>query len=92
MKKEDENKIIGDKIYRLRISRNYDRMTFAELLKVSERTIRRWETGKSKVRESNILKICLLFNISIAYFIKKEKGNDFGLNVYFLRENAWFLD
>ena len=51
-------------------------MTFAELLKVSERTIRRWETGKSKVRESNILKICLLFDISIAYFIKKEKGND----------------
>lgn len=76
MKKEDENKIIGDKIYRLRISRNYDRMTFAELLKVSERTIRRWEMGKSKVRESNILKICLLFDISIAYFIKKEKGND----------------
>ena len=76
MKKEDENKIIGDKIYRLRISRNYDRMTFAELLKVSERTIRRWETGKSKGRESNILKICLLFDISIAYFIKKEKGND----------------
>jgi len=26
------------------------------------------------------------------FFFKKEKGNDFGLNVYFLRENAWFLD
>lgn len=74
MKKENKNKIIGDKIYFLRISKRYDRMTFADLLKVSERTIRRWENGKCKVRESNLLKLCLIFNISISYFKEEKKG------------------
>lgn len=49
-------------------------MTFADLLKVSERTIRRWENGKCKVRESNLLKLCLIFNISISYFKEEKKG------------------
>ena len=73
---KNQNKSIGEKIYLLRTGKNYDRATLADLLKVSERTIRRWERDKSKVRESNLLKLCLLFEVSIDYFKERNENID----------------
>lgn len=71
-----KNNNIGRKIYLLRTSKRMDRATLSNLIDISERTIRRWETGKSKIRESNLLKICDVFNKNIIYFKDEDDTNE----------------
>lgn len=63
---------LNQKILKLRLENNLTKVEFAEALGISERTVRRWEKGNSKIYESNLIKICAYFGIPMSYFEEEE--------------------
>ena len=70
-------KFIGKKIRIKREEFNLSQTEIADILEVSYTQIYHYETGRSEIPLTNILKLCEFFNVDISYFlsdIKNEKS------------------
>ena len=57
---------IGEKITKLRISKNMSQENLAQLLNVSRQAVSRWEGGDSIPHIDTLLQICDIFGITSA--------------------------
>lgn len=64
----------GQKIKELRIQRNLSQKQLGEILHVSDKTISKWETGRTLPDIEMIQKIAQYFHISIDELISQRKG------------------
>ena len=66
---------IGQRIRKLRTQNCMTQKALAEVLYVSHRTISSWELGKTEPDIVSIIKLSLLFGISLDYLLIGEKKN-----------------
>ncbi len=72
----------SDKILYLRTRNGLSQSKLAEMLKVTNRAVSKWETGISKPTVENYNKMSKIFNVSLDYFFDDEK--DYGNKKTFL--------
>lgn len=64
-----ENKAIGERIAYLRVTNNYTREAFAELIGISTKFLYEIETGKKGFSANTLYKIATSFGVSCDYII-----------------------
>ena len=70
---------LGDKIAKLRKKKNMTQIELGELLHVSDKTISKWEQGKSNPSYEFLDEMSKVFDVKIEYFLKDgslEKQNN----------------
>lgn len=74
MKKEEQREIdlIGHRLRRLRQYYNMDQGEFADRLQVHRNYVSAWEQGRRFISGKYLVKIHLVFNISLSFFDIKE--------------------
>lgn len=65
----DFNKIIGNKIKRLRLSKGWVRKQLAKELNVSHQQVSKYEDGIGSISVCRLNMICEIFEVSFAHFI-----------------------
>lgn len=71
-----DQKKIGSFLKELRKEKNITQETLAEILKVSGRTVSRWETGTNMPDISLLVKIAEFFDVSILELINGERKSE----------------
>ena len=72
---------IGEKIKKLRVSKNMSQYDLGNKLFVSDKTISSWETNRTLPTIDLIIKICDVFNVSLYNFIEEKNNNDIEMEV-----------
>ena len=70
------NKIIGNRLKKLRYSKNLSQEQVADFLNISQSAYARMERGESTSWASHFKKICELFDITPEELVKKELGEN----------------
>lgn len=60
------------KLKNLRVSSNKTQKDLAELLGITERTIRKYEAGSMQPSTENLIKLANIFNVSIDYLVNEK--------------------
>ena len=86
-------KIIGEMIREARISKGYTLEQVAEHLKLTPKTIQRYECGERKIKIGTIIDICDFFHIDYESFMSNAKSKLAGQDtsstpVYYLNDDA----
>ena len=68
-----KNNELGENIYFLRKRKKLTQEDFAKKMKISNKTVSKWETGYSIPKFDDLLKISKYFNVPINVLINKEK-------------------
>ena len=69
-------KAIGDKIRSKREELKLSQGEIADILELSYTQIYHYETGRSEIPITNLLRLCEFFNVDIHYFINDIKNED----------------
>ena len=67
-----KNNELGENIYFLRKRKKLTQEDFAKKMKISNKTVSKWETGYSIPKFDDLLKISKYFNVPINVLINKE--------------------
>ena len=69
MESKDMLKAMGERIYRRRKELNLTQEKLSEILGVSTQMISNLELGKKAIRPENLVKLCVVLNISADYIL-----------------------
>jgi len=61
--------ILGKRLKELRESKGLSLMEFGKQFGIDARTIRRWESGQVDIGADKIIRLALLFDVSIDYLL-----------------------
>ncbi len=81
---------IGEKIYRLRESKNISRAELAKYLNVTPRALGYWEGGKREIPLEKLMLVCKFFNLSLNKFVSEHNENINDKNLESRVENIEF--
>ena len=66
----------SQRLQELRLSKNLTRKQLADVIGVTEATMRKWETRPQAVRSRTLIKLAVFFDVSIDYLVgRKPKKN-----------------
>ena len=80
-----KNNELGENIYFLRKRKKLTQEDFAKKMKISNKTISKWETGYSIPKFDDLLKISKYFNVPINVLINKELLDNYKIKSKFTR-------
>ena len=80
-----KNNELGENIYFLRKRKKLTQEDFAKKMKISNKTISKWETGYSIPKFDDLLKISKYFNVPINVLINKELLDNYKIKCKFTR-------
>jgi transcriptional regulator with XRE-family HTH domain len=63
------NKILSDRLKKLRANREISQAKLAKILNMSQTTIAAWETGRSEPDSETLIKLALFFDVTVDYII-----------------------
>ena len=69
---EKIDKLIGNKIYNLRVDRDMSRSDLAKKTGVSQQQIAKYEDGKNKISASRLALLAKVLNKDISYFYESS--------------------
>ena len=72
---------VGERIKKLRVSKNMSQYDLGNKLFVSDKTISSWETNRTLPTIDLIIKICDIFNVSLYNFIEEKNNNDIEMEI-----------
>ena len=70
---EKIDKLIGNKIYNLRVDRDMSRSDLAKKTGVSQQQIAKYEDGKNKISASRLALLAKVLNKDISYFCESSQ-------------------
>ena len=68
--------VVGKKIADLRTAKGVSRQELATKLGITHQQLHKNEKGNNRIILSRLLEICKIFDVSIEYFLGKQKGLD----------------
>lgn len=80
-----KNNELGENIYFLRKRKKLTQEEFAKKMKISNKTVSKWETGYSIPKFDDLLKISKYFNVPINVLINKELLDNYKIKSKFTR-------
>ena len=80
-----KNNELGENIYFLRKRKKLTQEDFAKKMKISNKTVSKWETGYSIPKFDDLLKISKYFNVPINVLINKELLDNYKIKSKFTR-------
>ncbi|MCO4598042.1 Transcriptional regulator, XRE family [Streptococcus infantarius subsp. infantarius] len=100
---ENNNKIIGEKIRKIRLSKGETMEEFGKRFNTSKGTVNNWEKGRNKPNRANMLKIAQLGGVTVDeltnnqisdYFLNNEPSEIFGgtWSLFWLSETSIDFD
>ena len=61
---------LAQRLYDVRILKNYTQKYFAEIMKVSRSSVAKWETGSMQPTLDMIIQIARFYNVTTDYFLQ----------------------
>lgn len=78
----------GERIYKLRNSKNLSQSDLADRLDVSRQTVSKWENGMCMPETEKLVQLSTIFKVSVDYILKGEEGVNEPIYIYVKEDNG----